>query len=90
LALVVGCDSAEDQCETLCEWVDKCSGLDANCSDSNIEDCAEDVDDLDGDCEDAFDAFVDCLEEQDNDCDDVARSCQGEAAEFDEQCEDQI
>ena len=90
VALVFGCQSNESRCETLCEWVDDCTDTPANCSDNSIEDCADDVDDADDDCQDAFDGFVDCLDENDNDCDDIVRHCQGEAAEFVEQCNGEL
>ena len=90
MALVAGCDSAEDQCETLCEWADDCGGG-ADCSEDEIEECADDVNDIDDEgCEDAFEAFVDCLEENENDCEDVVDSCQGEATDFLEECEGEI
>jgi hypothetical protein len=90
LALAVaGCRSSEGTCETLCEWLDECVTTEpVNCSDqSEIDECVDDVEDLSDDCDDALSGFTDCLEDNDVDCSDVEANCQGEAAEFLEQCE---
>lgn len=88
--LVLGCESNESRCETLCDWIDECSDQSVACSDSEIEECADDIDDTDSDCEDAFGEFTDCLEDQDLDCSDVEKNCVGEAAEWLEQCEGEL
>ena len=90
VALSLGCESNEGRCETLCEWIDECSDEPVSCTNSEIEECADDIDDTDADCEDAFDEFTDCLEENDMDCSDIEDSCVGEAAEWIEQCEGEL
>ena len=86
LALAVGCNSHESQCETLCEWADDCGTEEVSCSDDEIDECADDLDDADDDCEEAVSDLADCVDENELDCDDVARECQGESVEFLEQC----
>jgi len=61
-------------------WLDECV------SDEELDDCADDIDDLSDDCDDALTGFTDCLDENDNDCSDIESSCQGEVTEFAEQC----
>jgi hypothetical protein len=83
---LVGCTSTESRCETLCKWADQCTELSANCSDADIDDCVEDIEDQDSGCQDGFDDFVDCLDDQDLVCSDIEEHCVGEFSEYVEQC----
>ena len=83
---LVGCTSTESQCETLCDWLDRCSGENVDCSQSEIDDCVDEIDDESDDCQDAFDEFVDCVDDNES-CSSVERECVGEAVEVAEQCE---
>jgi hypothetical protein len=84
-ATATGCTSTRARCETLCDWVNKCSGLKTECSDSQLDECVDEYNDKGNDCQDAFDDFADCLDDHDM-CEDVENHCVGEAAEFNEQC----
>lgn len=90
VALAVGCDSDHDKCKTLCHWIDECTILEQSCSDSDIDECSDDANDLSDDCEHAFENFVDCLEDNDSQCDETLERCQGEWDDFGAQCGDEI
>jgi hypothetical protein len=90
LAFVVGCDSDHDKCETVCHWIDECTTLDHSCSDSDIDECSDDFNDLSDGCEHAFASFIDCLEDYQRACDQTLEHCRGQWDEFTAQCSDEI
>jgi hypothetical protein len=84
---LLGCTSTSSRCETLCEWADKCStDSTATCSESDIDQCVDEYDDESDGCQDAFDEFADCVDDEDSNCSSVQNQCVGEATEFVEQC----
>jgi hypothetical protein len=86
VVLLSGCRTDEDRCATLCEYSDKCTTLDVDCTEYKFSDCSEDVDDLTDSCHEAFDSVTNCLDENENDCDEVREHCQGVVDELFEQC----
>jgi hypothetical protein len=84
---LLGCTSTESRCETLCKWANQCGDIAVDCSnDAEIDECVEEYDDLDADCQDAFDDLVDCVDEENLTCSAVEEHCLGEAGEYVEQC----
>ena len=81
-----GCRSTEDRCETVCDWLEKClreAGADEG--ECDAEECAEDLENESDSCQDSFEEFADCLEEDDS-CDEGSE-CAGEANNFVEDCD---
>ncbi len=87
VVLFSGCRSDEDRCASLCEYLDECTTLDSDCTEDDLEDCAEDVDDISEPCEEAFDDFTDCVDDEENDCDGIREHCQGEASALFDECQ---
>jgi hypothetical protein len=83
---LVGCTATESRCETLCKWASQCGDIAIECSDSEIDECVEEYDDHDDACQDAFDEFADCVDEENLTCSAVQEHCVGEAGEYVEQC----
>jgi hypothetical protein len=84
---LLGCTSTESRCETICHFGQKCvTGSTATCSEAEIDECVDDYDDESDGCQDAFDEFADCIEEEETNCSDVENRCVGEATEVLEQC----
>ena len=89
--LAMGCSSARDSCESLCEWLDRCGGdvADVSCSDSQIDACVDNYHDLDGDCQDAYDDFAECLEDT-NKCEEAGKECLDEANTVQKECDEDL
>jgi hypothetical protein len=80
-----GCSSVRGDCETVCNWVDDCGGdPESDC----VDDCVADYDDADDACQEAFDEFAACLEEDDS-CGEGS-DCVSEFNEFAADCADDI
>jgi hypothetical protein len=78
-----GCTTTEDRCETLCNWLDDCgTDPDSSCK----AECESDYDDQSESCQDAFDEFADCIDEEDGSCSGVNSACDGSAAKFLTEC----
>jgi hypothetical protein len=86
VAGATGCTSNKGNCETYCKWMDRCGGGDVSCSDTDLEDCADVIENRGGDCEDAFADFADCLDDNDK-CEDAASDCLSEAEAVTKQCD---
>ena len=84
---LIGCNSNASRCEDFCELLDDC-GSDVNCSDSHIDDCADELDDADDSCIDSLDEFLDCANDQDLDCEDTANDCDSELEDVADDCDD--
>ena len=80
----LGCTSTKSRCESLCDWLKKCSSTDVTCSDSELDECVDDYKDQKDSCQDAFDDLADCVD--DNSCDGVQKECVGEATEYLSKC----
>jgi hypothetical protein len=80
----VGCSGLEGDCETLCDWGEKCNEeeSDNNC----VDECVEDVEDADDACQEAVEELASCVEEDDSCTTDS--SCASEAGKFLEDCAD--
>ncbi len=83
---LVGCTSTESRCETLCKWANQCGDIPIDCTDAEIDECVEEYDDHDDGCQDAFDEFAECVDEENLTCSAVQEHCIGEAGEYVEQC----
>jgi hypothetical protein len=68
----------------------QCGDVPISCSDSVIDECVEDYNDYDSGCQDAFDEFADCVDEENLTCSEVQEHCVGEAGEYVEQCREEI
>lgn len=77
---LVACGGVEDDCETICDWFDKCNVDLPDC----VDECVDDMEDASDSCQDAFDGLAECVEEDDA-CD-SSSSCGGEATEFLDDC----
>jgi len=82
----LGCTSTKDRCETACDWTKDCTGVPVNCSDSEIDSCVDEYEKQSDGCQDAFDEFVDCLDDHDNKCSDVEKECLEEASKYVDKC----
>lgn len=85
LLLTLGCGGNESRCEEMCDWLERCIDEDYDCSESSIEECAEDLDEESDACLDATDELLDCLNENES-CEDSLASCTSEAAAAGEKC----
>jgi hypothetical protein len=84
---LIGCTSTESRCETVCKWANQCAEITVDCSsDAEIEECVDEYDDKGDGCQDAFDDFADCVDEEELTCSAVQEHCVGEASEYLEQC----
>src|SRR5687768_6306338 len=83
---LIGCTSTESRCETLCKWASQCGDIPIECTDAQIDECVENQDDKGDGCQDAFDEFADCVDEENLTCSAVEENCLGEAGEYVEQC----
>jgi hypothetical protein len=71
----------------MCKWLNQCGELAIDCSsDTEIDKCVENYDDKGDGCQDAFDEFADCVDEENLTCSAVQEHCVGEAGEYVEQC----
>ncbi|HWP08440.1 MAG TPA: hypothetical protein VNN72_22010 [Polyangiaceae bacterium] len=87
-ALLVGvsaCNTNEEQCQKLCDWEARCVQGSVSVRDCT-QDCVRDADDRTDDCDEAFDDFVNCTNENQS-CPGVDNRCQREAARLIQKCD---
>ncbi|HEX6276890.1 MAG TPA: hypothetical protein VFZ53_27810 [Polyangiaceae bacterium] len=82
LGLAAGGCSVRGDCETVCEWGEKCGDQESDC----VDDCVDDYEDADDACQDAFDELAACVEEDDS-CD-TDSDCASEYLAFLDDCAD--
>jgi hypothetical protein len=85
LSSVVGCTTREDQCKKLCDWEVRCVQGAVSVQDCT-QDCVRDYDKRSSDCDEAFDDFVRCTQDNES-CPGVDNRCQREGARFIQKCD---
>lgn len=71
--LATGCSSARDSCETVCQWLERCTPA-GTCTDADVDKCVDEYDRVDDACQDALDDYADCLHDQ-TECEQATRIC---------------
>lgn len=82
---VSACNTNEEQCEKLCDWESRCVQGSVSVRDCT-QDCVRDADKRTSDCDEAFDDFVKCTDENES-CPGVDNRCQREAARLIQKCD---
>jgi hypothetical protein len=83
LAVVSACTDVEGRCEAACDAAERC---DAWHPDDCVDYCVEHYEDSSDDCQEEFEYFTDCLDENES-CDAIADDCSAEYFDTREECD---
>jgi hypothetical protein len=82
---VSACNTHEEQCKKLCDWEARCVEGSVHVTDCT-QDCVRDADKRTADCDEAFDDFVECTDNNQS-CPGVDNLCQREASRLIQKCD---
>ena len=85
LAACVGCTSTEGQCETVCDWQQRCVQGSVSIQDCSQQ-CVVDAEKRSSECDDAFDEFATCAADNQS-CPGVDKQCGAEADRLIRKCD---